>query len=445
MEKSLEEMAEAIWRKGVKAVDPAPAVFDFLTLNPALAAALNKTNRLLVIGGGKACAAMALGLERFLLASQANWQGQVNVPEGNYPSLKKIMIQEVRPVGENQPTPKAVLETRRMLSLVENSQPGDGVICLLSGGGSALLVSPVASISLEEKRLATALLSLHGATINELNCVRKHLSEFKGGRLGETFVKSPGGKGLFLGLVLSDVVGDPLDVIASGPAVPDPTTFADAHKVIQSHGLIEKLPASVMNHLRLGMEGKIAETPKEGWPNFETHLIGNNAKALGAAVQAAVDLGFDVINLGPGLAGATTDAASLQMQAQESAIKFRHLSGRPLCLLSGGETTVDLGPNPGKGGRNQEMALEMLVLMSQRGLRNCVYLAGGTDGEDGPTDAAGAFAHKGIWEKALVLGLEPGNFLQRHDSYSFFEKAGGLFKPGPTGTNVMDLRILLCR
>jgi len=274
-----------------------------------------------------------------------------------------------------------------------------------------------------------------------MNCVRKHLSAVKGGRLAEAFFAA-GGRHM-LTLVISDVVGDPLDVIASGPTVADPTTFADALAVLDRYGLLERVPPAVLEHLRRGRDGAVAETPKTLPAGGRTLVIGNNARALEAAADRAKQLGFPVLNLGPYIEGETRHVAV----AFAGIVRAIRADGRPqpapLCILSGGETTVSLPAECGRGGRNQEFVLAAALRLGTAGLENVVVLSGGTDGEDGPTDAAGALADAGTLKRAACQNIEASAALARHDAYHFFAATGDLLRTGLTGTNVMDVRVIL--
>lgn len=344
-------------------------------------------------------------------------------------------------MGINEPTAEAMFGAQRILELVGSAGPNDLLVCLISGGGSALLPLPAEGITLAEKQQVVRLLHRSGATIGQMNAVRKHISRIKGGRLAEKF---PGR--LCMTLIISDVIGDPLDVIASGPTAPDPTTFADAWKVLEQYRLVEQVPESVRQYLQRGLKGELPETPKTvptdaaGQPRVYHFILASNRHALEAAARYAAQLGFDVTSLGPYIEGETRQVAEdLARQAQN----WRDTITRPLAVLSGGETTVTLPPTHGKGGRNQEFALAFLNYLSATGLNGMVLLAAGTDGEDGPTDAAGAFADAEADQRARQLGLRPADFLERHDAYHFFDAIGALFRPGLTQTNVMDLRVLL--
>lgn len=428
--------ALAIWRAGVDAVKPAPLVEAALRSEPAI----HSAKRVFVVGAGKAGPGMAAGLEAALADRLDRVEGLVNVPEGLSAPLLRIRLHAARPRGVNEPTAAGVAGTEEMLRLLASAGPEDVAICLLSGGGSALLPAPVEGITLADKQVVTKLLQHSGATIDEMNCVRKHLSGVKGGRLAEAFR----GKRL-LSLIISDVVGDPLDVIASGPTAPDPTTFTDALGVLDRFHLRLQMPAGVVRYLERGARGEIPETPKLLDARIENRVIGSNRLALAAAELKAHALGYHVWNAGSAVVGETSDAAIAQAE-QAMKIRYEGLPVKPpACLLSGGETTVTLGDRPGKGGRNQEFVLAAMVHLGASGLEKLTVLSGGTDGEDGPTDAAGAVAEAKTWQAAWDKRLDPDDALRRHDAYPFFDQVGGLIRTGLTGTNVMDLRVILVR
>jgi glycerate 2-kinase len=432
--------ARAIWQSAVAAVDPFTLVRDVLASPPPdLRAALAGAGRVLVVGGGKAGAAMAAGAEAALAGQLDRVTGVVNVPAGSVRPLSAIRLHAARPDGSNHPAAEGVVGVREILALVRNATPSDVCLCLLSGGGSALLPAPADGLTLADKQKVTQLLHACGATIGEMNCVRKHLSAFKGGRLAEAFFAA-GGRLLFT-LVISDVVGDPLDVIASGPTVADPTTFADALAVLERYGLTDRVPAGVLAHLRRGRDGATPDTPKALLGS--ALVIGNNARALAAATRTAESLGYPVLDLGSFIEGETRDVAVMHAGIVRSVRTDGKPRPAPLCILSGGETTVTLAAGHGRGGRNQEFVLAAALHLGARGLRNVVVLSGGTDGEDGPTDAAGAVADTGTLERATRQGLDAAASLARHDAYPFFTATGDLLRTGLTGTNVMDVRVLL--
>lgn len=433
--------AEVIWSKGVKAVDPRTLVAQFVRSDASLQSVLSESTRILVVGAGKASASMALGLEQEIKPFLSKTVGILNVPEANYPNLEKIKLNLARPAGMNQPTAKAVEGSKSMLQLAQNAEEGDLLIALISGGGSALMPLPSSGVSLEDKQKVTSLLSASSASINELNCVRKHLSQIKGGRLAHVFLEAIQGKGKIVTLILSDVIEDKLDVIASGPTVNDPTTFKDALNILEKHLLLDKVPTSILKHLQMGVAGNILDTPKALPAGIRNIVLGNNALALDAAADQASQLGYQVINLGSCMEGDTAGVALIHASIARSVVKYDQPCQPPICVLSGGETTVNLGENPGKGGRNQEMALAFLCALKDHNLEGITFLAAGTDGEDGPTDAAGAFADASTLKQSG--NMIASDFLARHDAYHYFKNAGSLYQPGPTGTNVMDLRVLI--
>ncbi len=412
--------ALTIWHAAVDAVRPEPLVIAAVEqLRPLLASA----PVIRVVGCGKAGAAMAIGVETALADQLDRVVGQVNVPEGFTATTKRIRLHAARPVGSNAPTPAGIDGARAMAQFLADAGPDDVALGLISGGGSALLPWPVEGVTLADKLAVTALLAGSGATIGKMNAVRKHLSRVKGGRLADGFRGRH-----FVTLIISDVVGDPLDVIASGPTTPDPTTYADALDVLDRYKLRSRTPASIVDYLERGVRGELPETPKALPATVENRLIGTNALALAAATRTAERLGYRVVSLGSAVEGETADVA------RRHAAIVRTLPPRT-CLLSGGETTVTLGRQPGKGGRNQEYALAMALALGDT--PNTLTLSGGTDGEDGPTDAAGAITD------SATLGPSAADHLARHDAYPYLDAAGGLLRTGLTGTNVMDVRLTL--
>jgi hydroxypyruvate reductase/glycerate 2-kinase len=433
----LRDDARAIWQAAVDAVRP-EALLPQVLGQSRIRESIRQARRIVVVGAGKAGAAMSAALESALPHFGGHVEGTVNVPAESVRPLKWIKLHAARPAGTNQPTAAGVEGAERILALASSAGPDDLGICLLSGGGSALLPAPVATVSLEDKQQITQLLHACGATINEMNAVRKHLSRIKGGRLAQAFT----GRQLF-SLIISDVIGDPLDVIASGPTAADSSTFADALAVMDKFQLRSRVPVAVMDHLQRGAAGEIPETLKTLPANVRNAIIGNNAKALAAAHTAAEELGYTVINLGSNIAGETAHVAASMADLVAKTASAAGLS--PVCILSGGETTVTLGTAHGLGGRNQEFVLAAALKLGRAALKHAVVLSGGTDGEDGPTDAAGAVADDATLDKAARLGLDPREYLQRHDAYHFFEPTGDLLKTGLTQTNVMDVRVILIR
>jgi glycerate 2-kinase len=392
--------------------------------------------RIAVVGAGKAGAGMAAGLEAALgpkLLAEKQVTGWVNVPADCVRKLKHIHLHAARPAGVNEPTADGVFGADKILEIVGSLGPDDLCLCLISGGGSALLPAPVPGISLADKQAITRQLSAAGANIQQLNTVRKQLSRIKGGGLAGACRA-----GRLISLVISDVLGDPLDVIASGPTVEDSSTPADALAILEP---LVGAPESVLDYLRSARP--VRERPTCRVTNL---VIGNNATAVDAAGKEAARRGYFF---------ALTAAATLEGPAEEVGIYLARMlrqmsSGSgPDCLITGGEPTVRLAPPDvrGKGGRNQQLVLaalaELLKLKSEIRNLNFCLLSAGTDGEDGPTDAAGAIIDGELIARLDRTQLDPGDYLRRNDAYSFFEQLGGLIKTGPTHTNVCDVRVVL--
>jgi hydroxypyruvate reductase/glycerate 2-kinase len=431
------EHALAIWQAAIAAAEPAHLVRAALA-DSALQATLSQALRIIVVGGGKAGAAMSAGVELALADRLDRIEGVVNVPAEAVRPLQRIRLHAARTSSSNQPTSDGVVGTHEILQLVRGAGPDDVVLCLLSGGGSALLPAPVHGVFLEDKQELTRLLHACGATINEMNCVRKHLSEVKGGRLAQAFH----GRAL-VSLIISDVIGDPLDVIASGPTAPDPTTFEDALAIINKYRLKPGVQFTILSHLAAGARDELDETPKTLPENVHNYIIGNNARSLRAAQAKAEELGYRVLNLGSFLEGETRHVATALAGIVRSVRQDGLPCPAPACILSGGETTVTLAADHGLGGRNQEFVLAALLYLGPERMRGVTLLSGGSDGEDGPTDAAGAIADEMTCLGAARLGLSPVSFLARNDAYHFFNPTGDLIKTGLTHTNVMDVRVFL--
>jgi len=438
-QRDLKRDAMAILLAGVEAVEPRRAVRAHLRRRGEVLLAggrrltLARGGRVWVVGAGKAAAPMADAVEEILGARVAG--GLVVTKYGHGAPLRRV---ELREAGHPVPDQAGVQASRDLAALLGAVRAGDLVVCVISGGGSALLPSPVEGITLGEKQEVTRLLLGCGATIGEINGVRKHLSALKGGGLAR--LARPAA---LLTLVLSDVVGDPLDVIASGPTVADPTTFAEACQVLARYGLGAQVPVPVRARLEAGARGELPETPKPGDRLFARSvnlMVGSNALAVAAAARQARALGYRPLVLSTTVTGETREVAAVHAAiARELATTGRPLR-RPACLLSGGETTVTLR-GTGKGGRNQEFALA--GALGIEGLERMAVLSAGTDGTDGPTDAAGAFADGDTVARARAAGLDPRAALDGHDAYPFFQGLGDLISTGPTRTNVMDLRLIL--
>ncbi|RPJ82458.1 MAG: DUF4147 domain-containing protein [Acidobacteria bacterium] len=343
----------------------------------------------------------------------------------------------LRWIESSHPAPdhRSVLAGSAGLELAQGLAPGEVLLVLVSGGASSLLAAPREGTTLDDKRATTRTLLRAGADIGALNTVRKHLSAVKGGQLAVA------ASGRVVALVVSDVVGDDPATIGSGPTVPDPTSFADAWRVLEKYGGVAVYPPAVVRLIQAGMEGKAAETPKPGDPRLAraiTKVIGSGIAAVRGAASAAVALGYDVATIQEPVVGEARDAGR---RFAERARTVAAPLGRPACVLARGETTVQV-KGDGRGGRNQELALAAAIALGELGVEGAV-LSGGTDGIDGPTDAAGAIADPGTLDRARRHGLDPVDFLDRNDTYNFFAPLGDLLLTGPTDTNVGDVQILL--
>jgi glycerate 2-kinase len=427
-------LAERIYRAALRDTDPFRAVSGQMD---EIRSYFMKEgfDRFTVIGFGKAAMSMARSVEAFL--GDLPVAGGVVTPRGYCGERpERIAVHEA---GHPLPDADGVAATETLVSLAANAAKGTLILCLVSGGGSALFVAPQTGITLADKQATTLLLLRSGADIREMNTVRKHLSRVKGGRLAE--IAYPG---TTVTLILSDVIGDQLDVIASGPTVPDPTTYGDALDVLEKYRLTDKVPRSVLDLLALGKQGMLPETPKPEDPLFDNVrnvLIGSNRLALAGAQLAAEAEGFATEILSAEISGEAREAG-LQLARTVLAIRQRMEVKTPLCLLSGGETTVTVTGN-GRGGRNLEFALSFALEIE--GVPGITLLSAGTDGADGPTDAAGAVVDGQTIPRAKDRGLDAIAALRDNDSYTFFQQAGGLLITGPTGTNVMDLQIVLIK
>jgi glycerate 2-kinase len=394
---------------------------------------LADVRRVLVVGAGKASAPMAAAVED-VLGERVRVEGSVTVRYGHAAPTRSVRIREA-----SHPVPDAAgLEaTRAMVELLEDTDQRDLVVCVISGGGSALLMLPADDITLEDLQQTTDALLRSGASINEINVVRKHLDTVKGGGLARLAAPAP-----VITLVLSDVVGNPLDSIASGPTVPDTSTWAEAAAVLDRYELWARVPASVAERLRAGLAGRLPETPKPGDPIFEhtqTVVVGSNLVACAAAAAAASQLGLRSLVLTSFVEGEAREVGRVLAGVLREVDASAHPLARPCCIVAGGETTVTVR-GQGLGGRNQELCLAAAFPL--RGLSNVVLASIGTDGNDGPTDAAGACVDGTTLDRAAALGLDPASYLANNDSYTFFDRLGDLIRTGPTNTNVNDLYLL---
>jgi len=388
---------------------------------------------LYVVGAGKAASRMSLAMEEIF--GDTIHDGIIVTKYGYTESLKRIRQVEA---GHPVPDDKGVRGVTEMADLLEQTTEKDLIVVLISGGGSALLPLPAPGITLEDKQAVTSLLLSCGATIQEMNTIRKHLSGIKGGQLARLAAPAQ-----VLTFILSDVIGDNPTSIASGPTAPDNSTFRNALDIIKAYNLISKLPKRALARLEKGAAGEIQETPGHENPLFNRvffRFIGSNQIALNAAFQKAANLGYHPLILANAIEGEAREVAKF-LAAVAKQLK---MNGQPVlspaCILSGGEPTVTL-KGKGKGGRNQELALAAGIEIE--GLSDIVIASVGTDGTDGPTDAAGGFADGEMMKKAREKQLHPVDFLARNDSYPLLENLGYLIKTGPTGTNVMDIHIIL--
>lgn len=424
------------------AVDPAQAVAAHLQRRGdelfirGKTYALDHVRRLLVVGAGKAGAPMAAQTAAIL--GDYLTAGLVIVKEG-YGASAGIIPDRLYLIEAGHPLPdkRGVEGARRMAALLADCTEDDLVVCLISGGGSALLTAPVNGVSLADMQLLTSQLLASGASIHEINTLRKHLERMKGGGLARL-----GFPAQMATLILSDVIGDPLDMIASGPTAPDPTTYRDAWAVLQRYHLTERVPVSVREHLERGLRGQAAETPKPGEVIFErvqNLIIGNNHQAAAAALQQARQEGFNTLLLTTFLQGEARQAGRFLAAILRQAAMSGQPINRPACIIAGGETTVTLCGD-GLGGRNQELALAAVPDLA--GLPDVALVTLATDGGDGPTDAAGATVSGETQVRALRAGLYVEDYLQRNDSYHFFQQLNDLLRTGPTRTNVNDLAFL---
>ncbi|THU41031.1 glycerate kinase [Niastella caeni] len=391
-------------------------------------------NKVFIIGAGKASAAMAREAE-IILGDRID-EGVIVTKYEHVFSLKRIRCIEA---GHPVPDDNSLQAGREILKLLKQANEKDVVIALISGGASALMVDCVPGVLLTELQSVFNRLLQCGATIEEMNTVRKHLSAgIKGGQLMRTAWPAT-----VVNFILSDVIGDPLDSIASGPTVADRSTFADAWEIVRKYQLLDKLPVSIIRWLQLGLNKQVAETPKPGDPIFTksyNYLIGTNRVALDAAADMARSLHYEPVIITDALKGEAKDKAQ---ELVEQVIDYQ--GPRPACLLLGGETTVTIR-NPGKGGRNQEFALAALIALQKAfpgGEGMPVLLSAGTDGTDGPTNAAGAVVDAGVLQLAAKHGLHAEKYLSQNDSWNFFHQAGGHVITGPTHTNVMDVIVVL--
>jgi glycerate 2-kinase len=437
--KQLRADARGIFEAGIVAVDPVEALQRHLARShDALHVAdrryeLSTYRHIYVVGTGKASARMARGLEAILGESIDG--GVVVVKYGYSTPTRRVDIVEA---GHPVPDAAGIEGTKQIIDILRKAGNDDLVFFLVSGGGSALLPCPADGLTLEDKQRTTQVLLDCGATIHEINSIRKHISKVKGGHLARLAYPAT-----VVGLILSDVIGDRLEGIASGPTVPDTSTFSDCLKIIERYQLQGKIPPVVRAFLEHGARGGIAETPTAGDPVFDkvqNVLVGSNRLALQAAKQKADALGYNSLLLSSSVEGETHTVAAVHAAIAKEIVATGSPVRRPACVISGGETTVTIR-GAGLGGRNQEFALAAALHIE--GLEDVVILSGATDGTDGPTDAAGGTVDSGTLRRATANGLDASDYLRRNDSYHFLQSTGDLLITGPTYTNVMDLHVML--
>jgi len=435
----LRQAAQDVFKEALRAADPVEAVQRHFRLKDGILRVgsvdyfLNQFERICVVGAGKAAARMALAVEQVL--GERVSAGLVITKTGLGQRLRRI---EVREAGHPVPDAAGVKATDDLIEICQRAGENDLVLCLISGGGSALLVSPAGNITLADLGQATNLLLGSGLAIAEINTVRKHLSRVTGGRLAEWVYPAS-----LATLILSDVIGDRLDVIASGPTVPDPTSFSDALAVLKRRNLFEPMPASIREFLDKGARGEWKDTPNSDSEVFERAqniIVGSNAMSLEAAEHAARRKGLNPLILSSTVAGEAREIAQFYLALAREVRRKNRPAAVPACLIAGGEPTVTLH-GQGRGGRSQELALAVALGLEE--IPGTVFFAAGTDGADGPTDAAGAVAATDTLARARDRGLEPDRHLLENNAYPFFQALNDLILTGPTGTNVMDVHLLL--
>ncbi len=426
----------AILEAALDAVDPYKATRAILERNgDTLTVAgqsydLSQHRRILVVGAGKAGAPMAQAVESVL--GDRISEGLVVVKTDHSAPTQQVEITEA---SHPRPDAAGVAAGERILALAQSAQANDLVIALLSGGGSALLVAPAPGLTLADVQAMTDALLASGATIHEVNTLRKHCEVLKGGQLARAVAPAS-----LITLALSDVVGSPLDVIASGPTVPDATTWEDVWAIVRRFDLADKLPPSVLERLNAGRAGEIDDTPKADDPAFattQTLIVADNRVAALAAAARAEELGFHTLLLTTYLEGEAAQIAKVAVALGREVLAHGAPLALPACLILGGETTVTLGNSTGQGGRNQELALAAAHAIAGESQITIVSLA--TDGSDGPTDSAGGLADGGTLARGQALGLDLEEELHNHNAYPYLQATHDLLLTGPTQTNVNDL------
>ncbi|MCD6272212.1 MAG: glycerate kinase [Deltaproteobacteria bacterium] len=445
--KAIRSDAREIFRNSIMAVDPYKAVKRFIHIEgdrlligmegrPEAELNLAEFDRISLVGAGKAAAPMARGIEE--LFGKRIRKGLINV---KYGFTEKLAFTEIIEGGHPVPDTNGVKGAEKILDFLRRATEKDLIFSLISGGGSALLPQPAGNTTLSEKQKITRDLLACGASIDEINAIRKHISSSKGGQMARAAFPAA-----IVNLMLSDVVGDKMDVIASGPFVPDTSTFEDAWGIFKKYDL-KGIPAAIQDHIKLGLNGQIPETPKDNDKIFDrvlTYIVGSNILALEAASAMAKKLGYRTLILSSMVEGETKEIARVHTAIAKEILKTGRPIPPPACIISGGETTVTIRGD-GLGGRNQEFCLASALDLIELPLR-VVLLSGGTDGNDGPTDAAGAMVDPLTVTRGKDAGIMPAEkFLDRNDAYHFLNKTKDLLMTGPTNTNVMDVRLVLVR
>jgi glycerate 2-kinase len=441
---SLRSDAKEIFAVCLTAVDPYQAVKRFVHVQgnrlvvgmeggPETELDLSEFHRISLVGAGKATAPMAAAIEE--LFGERIQKGLINV---KYGFTQELAFTKITEAGHPVPDENGVKGTGKILDFLQSTGEKDLIFSLISGGGSALLPFPVGNITLSDKQEITRELLACGASIDEINAVRKHISSSKGGQMARAAFPAT-----IINLMLSDVVGDKMDVIASGPFVPDSATFKDVWEIFNKYNL-KDIPPPIHEHMKAGLNGQISETPKENDKIFNrvfNFIVGSNILALESASATAKTLGYETLILSSMVEGETREVARVHTAMAKEIVKTCRPIPAPACIITGGETTVTIRGD-GLGGRNQEFCLAACMDLVELPPR-VVILSGGTDGNDGPTDAAGALVDPFTVTRGKDAGMEAAEFLNRNDAYHFFEKTEDLLMTGPTNTNVMDVRLVL--
>ena len=432
----MKKIAEQIFLAGVNGVLPEKLMQSQVKLSGDLLQVaekrfpLSRFRHIYVLAAGKAAASMSRGVEKVLGDKITN--GHVVTKYGHGMNLNYLTLTEA---GHPIPDAEGVKGTQKIVNIARKATEDDLVICLISGGASALMADFPEGVTLDDLKRTNELLTKCGANITEINTVRKHLSKIKGGQLARILFPAT-----TVCLILSDVVGDRLDVIASGPTVGDSSSFADALTIIDKYSLQNRLPSSVLHYLLEGADGSIADTPKLDNPVFQNvhnYIIGSNGIALESSAKKAMELGFETHTVTDSIQEDVTETANFILKTIDNQ---KPTGNKPVCLLFGGEPTVKVS-GKGLGGRNQHLALYLATKICCK--KNITILCAGTDGTDGPTDAAGAVVDYETATKAVEKGIDPNHYLTNCDSYRFFQQVGGHIITGNTGTNVMDIIVAI--